>query len=172
MDAMQQHMTVGGALSIVTDNFTLPSIQPSVISSDSTSLLADLIESLPQTHVLMQGPPIEGTGHLHGEDVSYNRTADVAYVSPASNQQRPEVDALRAYFGYLLGVNGFDTFPAAPPLDSLGSDPANHVAHELTLDHSTPPPLPGLADFHYDYPILDPGLGPDVHVDVQLWHSH
>ena len=134
--------------------------------------LADLINSLPQVHVLMQGPPIESAGFSHAEDVSYRGAADITYTSPASNQQSPEVEALRAHFGYLLGANGFENPLTAHPTDNLGSDPAHHVFHELALDHSTPPPLPGLADFHYDHPTLDPGLAPDVHVDVQLWHSH
>ena len=134
--------------------------------------VVDVIDSLPQTHVFMQGPPIVGAGYHHVEDISYHRTANITYVSPASNQQSPEVEAVRAHFSYVFGANGFDASPAAHPLDSLGSDPAHHVVHELTLDHSTPPPLPGLTDFHYDHPILDPGLGPDVHVDIHLWHSH
>ena len=134
--------------------------------------LADLINSLPQTHVLMQGPPIETTGFSHAEDVSYRGAADIAYTSPALNQQGSEVEALRAHFGYLLGANGFDNSLTAHPTDNLGSDPAHQVFHELALDHSTPPPLPGLADFHYDHLVLDPGLAPDVHVDLQLWHSH
>ena len=134
--------------------------------------LADLINSLPQTHILMQGPPVENAGFSHAEDISYRGAADIAYTSPASNQQSPEVEALRAHFGSLLGANGFDNPLTAHPTDNLGSDPAHHVFHELALDHSTLPPLPGLADFHYDHPTLDPGLAPDVHVDVQLWHSH
>ena len=136
--------------------------------SGPVSVLADVLQSLPQVHTLMQGAPVENTDSAHANDVIYRAAGDVTYNGSSLTDINHEAEAARIYLSHHFGVTETESTSVFHTTNPVESDPTDPSVHVPGFDH--PAPLPGLVEFHSDHLAESPNFH-DVQIDFSHWHS-